>query len=57
MMNRSEIAKGFNENSEGRKEMQGFIHSFLNRMKRMNSTPIQPICEKEEALKRYRTGY
>lgn len=57
MMNRSEIAKGFNENSEGRKEMQGFIHSFLNRMKRVKSIPSQPICEKKEALKRYRTVY
>lgn len=57
MMNRSEIAKGFNGNPEGKKKMQVFIHSFLNRMKRMNSTPIQPICEKEEALKRYRTVY
>ena len=57
MMNRSEIAKDFNENPEGKKKMRGFVYSFLYRMKRMNSTPIQPICEKEEALKRYRTVY
>ena len=57
MMNRSEIAKDFNENPEGKKKMRGFVYSFLYRMKRMNSTPIQPICEKEEALKRYRTMY
>ena len=37
--------------------MQVFIDSFLNRMKRMNSIPIQPICNKEEALKRYRTVF
>ena len=37
--------------------MKIFIDSFLNRMKRMNSTPIQPICNKEEALKRYRTVF
>ena len=37
--------------------MKVFIDSFLNRMRRMNSTPIQPICNKEEALKRYRTVF
>ena len=54
-MNRSEIAKSFNGNQEGKERMKVFIDSFLNRMRRMNSTPIQPICIKEEVLKRYRT--
>ena len=27
------------------------------RVKRMNSTAIQPICNKEEVLKRYRTVF
>ena len=51
------MAKGFNGNKEGKRRMQVFIDSFLNRMKRMNSIPIQPICNKEEALKRYRTVF
>ncbi len=57
MMNRSEIAKSFNENGEGREEMKDIIDSFLNRMKRRKMRVEQPICEKEEALKRYRTVY
>jgi len=56
-MNRSEMAKSFNGNQEGKERMRVFIDSFLNRMRRMNSTPIQPICNKEEALKRYRTVF
>ena len=51
------MAKGFNGNQEGKKRMKVFFSSFLNRMRRMNSTPIQPICNKEEALKRYRTVF
>ncbi|KAK8794569.1 hypothetical protein WA171_003691, partial [Blastocystis sp. BT1] len=43
----SEIAKSFNGNQEGKERMKVFIDSFLNRMRRMNSTPIQPICNKE----------
>lgn len=57
MMNRSETAKSFNENGEGREEMKDIIDSFLNRMKRRKMRVEQPICEKEEALKRYRTVY
>ena len=57
IMNRSEMAKSFNGNQEGKKRMRVIFSSFLNRMKRMNSTPIQPICNKEEALKRYRTVF
>lgn len=57
MMNRSEIAKSFNENGEGREEMKDIIDSFLNRMKRRKMRVEQPICEKKEALKRYRTVY
>ena len=51
------MAKSFNGNQEGKKRMKVFIDSFLNRMRRMNSTPIQPICNKEEVLKRYRTVF
>ena len=51
------MAKGFNGNKEGKRRMKAFIDSFVNRMKRMNSIPIQPICNKEEALKRYRTVF
>lgn len=57
MMNRSEIAKSFNENGERREEMKDIIDSFLNRMKRRKMRVEQPICEKEEASKRYRTVY
>ena len=56
-MNRSEMAKSFNGNQEGKERMKVFIDSFLNRMKRTNTTPIQPICNQEEALKRYRTVF
>ena len=51
------MAKSFNGNQEGKKRMKVFIDSFLNRMRRMNSTPIQPICNKEEVLKRYQTVF
>lgn len=57
VMNRSEIAKSFNENGERREEMKDIIDSFLNRMKRRKMRVEQPICEKKEALKRYRTVY
>lgn len=57
MMNRSETAKSFNENGERREEMKDIIDSFLNRMKRRKMRVEQPICEKKEALKRYRTVY
>lgn len=57
MMNRSEIAKSFNENGDGREEMKDIIDSFHDRMKRRKMRVEQPICEKKEALKRYRTVY
>lgn len=58
-VNNEQIRNGkeFQWKSRRKGENEGFIDSFLNRMKRMNSTPIQPICNKEEALKRYRTVF
>lgn len=52
---RSNTAKSYNGNQEGRQRMKKFIKAFLNRLGKMPKVETQPVCDKTMAQKVFPT--